>query len=123
MRISFVSLLVILILSSCEKPGTGGKARLSIHVIRSATSSPVGGATVYIKYGATEFPGADPINYDAQQVADNSGRTDFFELKRGDYYLYAVGMDTVAGVMTAGGVTFDIRNKVGERDLVIETKP
>jgi hypothetical protein len=108
---------------SCNKPGTGGKAKLNIHVMREATGTVVPGAVVYIKYGASEFPGADPSYYDDQRTADNSGKCEFEGLRRGTYYLYATGIDPATSAETTGGVAFDIRNKIGERDIVIETKP
>lgn len=108
---------------SCNKPGTGGKAKLNIHVIYASTGSIVPGAVVYIKYGASEFPGDDPSYYDDQRTTDNSGRCEFESLRRGTYYLFAKGIDTTNSTTTSGGIAFDIRNKIGERDLVIETKP
>jgi hypothetical protein len=115
-------LLPVLLIASCTKPGPGGKAQLNVHVIHESDGRVVPFATVYIKYGASESPGNSTGLYDAQQTADNSGKTVFEGLRRGSYYLYAVGIDTGGGV-TTGGITFDIRNKIGERDLVIETTP
>lgn len=108
---------------SCTKPGTGGKAKLNIHVVHETTGNVVPGAVVYIKYGTSEFPGGDPSYYDDKRTADNSGRCEFEGLKRGNYYLYAQGVHPPSSTITAGGIAFDIRNKIGERDLVIETKP
>lgn len=123
MRSILAFLFPALLVLSCTKAGTGGKAKLNIHVIHESTGLVVSNAEVYIKYNATDAPGPNDSGYDAKQVADNSGKTVFEELRRGSYYLYAEGLDTATGTITKGGIAFDIRNKVGERDLVIETRP
>lgn len=119
----FAILIIAGSMLSCNKPGAGGKAKLNIHVIHEATGTVVPGAVVYIKYGASEFPGADPSYYDDKRTADNSGICEFEDLRRGNYYLYAEGIYPATSKVTSGGIAFDIRNKIGERDLVIETKP
>ena len=112
--------------SSCVKPGKGGKAILSIHVFEGVSpcndddKTVVPNAIVYIKYGGT-VEDADVSNYDDLQLTDFGGKTVFTNLKRGEYYLYAV-KDTVIGTsnMTiTGGASFDIRNRIGEREIVI----
>lgn len=119
--------------SSCVKPGKGGKAILSVHVFEGASSDdPEGGcandldktvvpnAIVYIKYGGTGED-SEISNYDDLQSTDFGGKTVFKNLKRGDYYLYAV-KDTVIGftsITLTGGSQFDIRNRIGEREIVI----
>jgi hypothetical protein len=119
----FLPIAIAVFIVSCTKPGTGGKAKLNIHVIRETSGIVVPFATVYIKYGATDFPGGDPSYYDDSRTADNAGETEFEGLQRGNYYLYAVAIDTSTGATTEGGIAFDIQNKIGERDLVIQTKP
>ena len=107
---------------SCVKPGKGGKAILSVHVFEGespcneADKTVVPNAFVYIKYGGTE---ADPdvSSYDDKQLTDFGGKTVFTNLKRGDYYIYAV-KDTLNKTL-AGGAQFDIRNRIGEREIVI----
>lgn len=112
--------------SSCVKPGKGGKAILSVHVFEGDSpcndqdKTVVPNAIVYIKYGGT---GEDPeiSNYDDFQLTDFGGKTVFKNLKRGDYYLYAV-KDTAIGITSitlTGGSQFDIRNRIGEREIVI----
>jgi hypothetical protein len=122
MRSAILFLFSFLIIA-CSKPGPGGKAQLNVHVKEEGTGKVVANGVVYIRYGATEFPGADPGLYDANQLTDINGKTVFEGLRRGSYYLWAVAVDTASGTQTTGGIAFDIRNKTGERDLVIETKP
>lgn len=111
-------------MNACVKPGKGGKALLSVHVFEGACQNQPPGtnhqveaeAVVYIKYGATEVD-HDVTSYDDEQIADFGGKTVFEELRRGDYYLYAKSKD---GTKT-GGTHFDIKNKIGEREVVICT--
>lgn len=122
--------IVFVAFSSCVKPGKGGKAILSIHVFEGVSpcndqdKTVVPNAIVYIKYGGTS-PDSDVLNYDASQLTDFGGKTVFTNLKRGEYYLYAV-KDTIVLVNSVlvnktftGGEKFDIRNRIGEREIVI----
>lgn len=87
---------------ACKKEGTGGKSSVSGAVKHHATTVP--NAIVYIKYGATEFPGTDVSKYDASTVATASAHYEFKELQKGDYYLYATGYDSTIQHQVAGGV-------------------
>lgn len=116
------------ILTGCVKPGKGGKAILSVHVFEGACQlahsngipSPnhqvEAEAVIYIKYGSTGVD-HDVTSYDDEQIADFGGKTVFEELRRGDYYVYAVSKD---GSKT-GGTHFEIQNRIGEREVVICT--
>lgn len=123
MRLILSFLLIVIAFASCNKAGTGGKAQLNVHVMRKKTETAVPKATVYIKYDANEYPGDSPGNYDASVTTDNGGYVEFPGLRRGNYYLYATSLDTATGIVTSGGIHFDIENKIGERDIVIETTP
>ncbi|MBL4658502.1 MAG: hypothetical protein JKX73_10910 [Flavobacteriales bacterium] len=117
---------VFLIVSACTKPGTGGKATLSVHIFEDDCDVPAGGksknhtvvpeAIIYIKYGGTAVD-IDVTSYDDFQSADFGGKTVFEGLRRGDYYLYGVSKD---GTET-GGTHFEIKNRIGEREVVIST--
>ncbi|MBS1647946.1 MAG: hypothetical protein JST67_11450 [Bacteroidetes bacterium] len=87
-KIAF-SLLIGVVLLSCKKNGTGGKAQIVGTV--TYNNNPVNPCTVYIKYGATSSPGTDPSNYDSQQAVSTAGTYTFFSMYPGDYYLYAIG--------------------------------
>lgn len=116
----FAACTAILMVSSCSKPGKGGKAILSVHVFEGvcdgSNRTVVPEAVVHIKYAATAVD-HDLTTYDDAQITDFGGKTVFEELRRGDYYLYAVSKD---GTKT-GGTYFDIQNKIGEREVVICT--
>ena len=118
--------IVLMVVASCTKPGTGGKATLSVHVFEDDCDVPVGfvsanhivvpEAIVYIKYGGTAVD-LDVTSYDDFKVADFGGKTVFDGLRRGDYYLFGVNID---GTKT-GGTHFEIKNRIGEREVVICT--
>lgn len=101
-----IPLLVVLLatamltFNSCYKEGIGGKSTISGTV--TYNGKPVAYAVVYIKFGGKEFPGVDASLYDAHSTCDLSGYYDFHDLRRGDYYLYAVGYDNVSNMPVRG---------------------
>ena len=99
-KIYFV-FLSCLILLGCRKnaSGSGGKAQITGYVELTGVVDGinVNGArinrntVVFIKYGATSFPGTDISQYDSQQNVDSKGNFDFGLMFEGSYYLYATG--------------------------------
>ena len=66
---------------------------------------PILGATVYLKYNATEFPGMLPEDYDEQVSASEVDATfEFSELPKGSYYLYSIGDDLDCPCQVFGGI-------------------
>jgi hypothetical protein len=107
---SIVLLVAATLVISCKKdPGPGGDTTIAALVKHHDRAIP--GATVYVKYGAKEFPGDSPSNYDASEVADVEGHTHFEDLKRGDYFFYAVGYDSSLTKTVKGGVHYEITKK------------
>lgn len=98
-----------IIITSCSKEGPGGKAAITGMVMHHST--PIPGAEVYIRYGAKESPGTDITQYDASVTADASASFTFPDLKRGDYYLFAVGFDSSIVETVIGGVPVEINSK------------
>jgi hypothetical protein len=109
----FVTTLIILTLGCTEKPGTGGKNTLVAIVKHHGLVIP--NATVYIKYGSTEFPGENTSLYDDYKTAGSDGRVEFRNLKRGDYYLYGVGFDNAINQTVVGGIPVQLFQKAGEK--------
>ena len=103
---------------SCKKNGTGGEATVAAITKHHDRAIPF--STVYIKYGAKEFPGTDVSKYDASQTTDKEGHTHFEKLRHGDYYFYGVGYDSVAQAVVKGGVGLQIKRK--ERKQEFELK-
>jgi hypothetical protein len=99
---------VTLAFNSCCKGGSGGNATLNCAIFHH--SKPIPGATLYIKYNATEFPGTDASSYsDHKMAANNSNAISFTGLHCGDYYLYGVGFDSTLGLPVTGGIHFQIK--------------
>jgi|GEM_PF-3016920 len=118
------TLLLLPLLFSCHDAGTGGEAVLNVHVLKSGGVGTVPGCEVYLKYDATEYPGASiPLSdYNEKVLADHGGHAQFINLKKGYYYILVTGRDTMTGDSVTGGVAYDIRNRVGERHIVIEVQ-
>lgn len=118
-KISYFALLTffILITISCSKEGPGGKAVIKGTVKHHST--PIPGATVYIKYGSTESPGTDINYYDANVTADAQANYSFPDLKKGDYYLFGVGFDSAAVQTVTGGLPVQIKKKTETVEVTV----
>lgn len=104
-------------LSTCYKAGTGGKAKLNIHVFNGNEIVPY--AHVYVRYNTTTYPGAN-ASYNQEAYCDHSGYVEFTKLKKGDYYIYATKYDTASMATFEGGAYAPIQNRKGERHIVID---
>lgn len=102
-------LIAVIVIASCKKEGTGGDATVATIVQHHGKNIPY--STVYIKYGAKDFPGEDVSKYDANQKTDKEGHTHFEALQKGDYYFYAIGYDSATMATVKGGVSLDIKRK------------
>jgi hypothetical protein len=103
----FFLFLLITGMISCTKEGPGGKSSVAGSVKHHDALIPE--AIVYIKYGATEFPGKDVSKYDASTIADANAFYEFKNLRKGDYYLYSVGWDVTMPGEVTGGVGVKIK--------------
>lgn len=106
--IAIVSIALFAI-TSCKKEGMGGKSTVKGYVKHHSVF--IGNATVYIKYGAKEFPGADVSAYDTSVPADANGYYEIKNLQKGDYYIYGVGYDPNISENVYGGVPIKLRSK------------
>ncbi len=104
--------------SSCKKEGTGGNSSVSGNVKHHQELIP--NAIVYIKYGATEFPGADVSVYDDKVTSDMNAHFEFKDLQKGDYYLYGVGYDFTGSYTVLGGLGIELKsNKASIVDVPV----
>ncbi len=116
MRIlSFV--FITFLFFSCTKNKLGGnsfiKGRVKHH------EKIITKASVFIKFNAKEFPGADTTKYDAKVRVDAVGNY-LIKCYKGDYFLYAFGFDY--GIdppyYVKGGLSAHLRNnETTELDL------
>lgn len=112
------SIISLLAISSCYKEGNGGKSSVNGYVAHH--SHPIPNAIVYIKYGAVEFPGTDVAKYNASVTADGSAHYEIKDLRKGDYYLYAVGYDNSIMETVTGGIGVKLKyNKVTSADIPV----
>jgi len=103
---------------SCKKEGPGGKSTIMGVVKHHSDFIP--NATVYIKYGAIDFPGESTSNYDSQVTADAQGNYQFTDLVKGDYYLYGYGYDATIFEDVKGGVAVNVKkNKTVETVVAV----
>ncbi len=116
--ILFLSFASFLLLISCHKEGTGGKSMVNGYVKHHNSIIP--NCVVYIKYGATEFPGTNTANYDASVTADANGRYEFSGLRKGNYYLYGLGYDNSISEVVKGGISVKLKyNKINTIDVLV----
>jgi hypothetical protein len=108
---------IIIFPAACKKNGTGGKSTVQGKVKHHGLTIP--GAMVYIKYDATDFPGADISVYDASvQASSSTGQYEFTDLLPGNYYIYGVGYDSTISEAVFGGTALKI--KYSERKETLE---
>jgi hypothetical protein len=109
-KISIAIMLAAMVaITACKKEGTGGSTTVATIVKHHEKLIP--GATIYVKYGAKESPGADVSVYDESRVADAAGHAHFENLRRGDYFFYAVGYDSTINEVVKGGIPVEIKRK------------
>lgn len=123
----------------CRKneSASGGKAQINGFVELTGTINGIyvsnarisRNTVVYIKYGATSFPGTDISQYDNQQNVDSKGNFNFGLMFEGSYYLYATG-DYIDGYgytySVSGGTQVNITTRKANLnyDIAVEkTKP
>lgn len=124
--LSFLMIFFLVSLYSCkpekdDKPvdlcaeGRTGELQLSATMIHH--TRPIKGCKLFIKYNATEFPGEDTSLYDFHVTAPNNSAVAVIDsLNCGNYYLYAVGIDSLldpSGWLCKGGLPFSTDKKSG----------
>lgn len=112
------------IFTGCKKNDTGGKA--SLHVMVYNGTSPIKGATLYVKFDEHHQPTDPSNNYDLKiqgEASDNHVHVE--DLRMGEYYLYAMGYDSIAKKMVGGGIATSInwgeRKEMKSVDLLIHS--
>ena len=92
-RTLFVFLVSFLLVNCTDDDATSENASISGSVAHHEQL--IQSATVFYKFNATELPGTSEADYDGSVTADSiSAHYEITGLKAGNYYLYAVGIDT-----------------------------
>ncbi len=110
-------------ISGCKKDkceaGRTGNLTLTTKMLHH--SRPINGCSVFVKYNATEFPGEDTTKYDYKVAADfNSPFCVISNLSCGDYFIYAVGIDSLldpSNWVVKGGLPYSTENASGNDNL------
>jgi hypothetical protein len=130
-QIPFLTLIAILtLLSSCVKDerncvASRGKGGLTVKVFPVYQGQPVPSSktfkdTVYVKYGATSFPGYSLTKYQLKVVVPfQENSVNVTKLNCGAYYFLVVCQDPVTGNRLRGGATFNSDKISGNFNLVI----
>jgi hypothetical protein len=128
------SCLLLLLGCRTNTQGSGGKAQIAgfveftgivdgVYVTNARITT---ATTVFIKYGATSFPGVDISQYDSQQNVDSKGNFVFSTMFEGSYYLYATGIYVESNGFqhkVAGGVQVNITSRKANLNYDIAVVP
>lgn len=119
MKRILIAALAFSMLAGCKKSSTGGD--VTIAAFPKHHSVPIKGATVYVKFDATELP-ADPTNnYDLKINGEsNEAHVHIEGLRYGKYFLYAVGYDSTISAPVMGGVKISVKWKERKDELDID---
>ncbi|MES2835916.1 MAG: hypothetical protein V4667_00205 [Bacteroidota bacterium] len=108
LQATFFIVLTTSLFVACKKAGTGGNA--SISAFPEHHEDPIKNGVVYIKYNATDLPGTEPSDFDAQANVEGD-HAHFHALKKGKYYLYHIGYDSAYKSIVTGGVAIVIKTE------------
>lgn len=117
--------LSLIYITGCKKNGTGGKASLHVMVYHGKTA--IKASTLYVKFGTQSQP-SDPKNsYDLKvQGEADENHVHVEDLRIGEYYLYAVGYDSLEKKQVEGGLATKIkwseRKEMKGVEMVIQDK-
>ena len=113
----------LVLATSCKKNGTGGKAE--VHAMITNNGNPIYHSNVYVKFGTHHAPSDPTTDYDLKAHGEKTDNHVHIEdLRPGEYYLYAVGTNTLTGKTVKGGTSVEIKWKERKEtlDVDIETK-
>lgn len=118
-RFAFVLLVTTTTITSCKKNDTGGEVVLVVSPKHHGT--PIYGATVYVKFDATESSADITTNYDARFIGEsNEASVKIGGLRYGDYFLYAEGYDSTISASVSGGTAVKIKWSERKDELNVE---
>lgn len=102
--------IIVLATTACKKNDTGGKAEVHALIMNNAT--PINAATVYVKFNATQQPSNPTSDYDLKAEGEaTENHVHIEDLRPGQYYLYAIGLNTTTNKVVHGGAAVEIKWK------------
>jgi hypothetical protein len=118
MKTKIIIAMAAIVLFGCKKNGTGGDA--DIHANIKHHSLPIKGATLYVKFNATELPSDPTTDYDLKEVGCPLCTDIHVEgLRPGNYFLYATGYDSTIMQTVRGGIGVKIKWNERKEDMEI----
>jgi len=118
-KITLVAAVLATTFAACKKNGTGGDA--TIAAMPGHHGKMIKGATVFVKFKATELPSNPETNYDLKIVGD--AKEDHVHIEGmlpGNYFLYAVGYDSTISLPVKGGVAVTIKNSEKKKEIDVD---
>jgi len=101
---------IIFVALSCKKNGTGGKYKIAAFPEHNGHA--IKGSTLYVKFKAKSQPSDPTANYDLKIVGEaDEDHVHVEDLLPGDYFLYAVGVDSTISKTVSGGAEVTIKRK------------
>jgi hypothetical protein len=119
-RLIAVLCIATVVFTACKKNDTGGDVVVTASPSHHGT--PIYGATIYVKFDATESSADITTNYDARFIGEpNETFVRIGGLRYGDYFLYAEGFDSTISAPVSGGVAVKIKwsERKDERDVEV----
>ena len=83
-----------------------GNVTLYVHVVHHTYA--LSNITVYLKKGATLYPGADASAYEYKAVSDANGVAEFDQLPLGAVWIYGLGTDTYINRSVTGNTGIEL---------------
>ena len=100
------ALALLSITTACTTEGLEGDA--TVHGVVAHHNATIGEATVFVKFGAKDYPGSLVSDYDMSVLADTGGAYTIENLKKGDYYLFGFGYDSTISQTVSGGIHIEV---------------
>ncbi len=105
--------LLLFSLNSCRREGQTGELKLTVNPKHHDLK--LKGATIYVRYGATDLPGTSPTDFDLKvESAADAEFVTIEKLRNGDYFLYGIGYDSTISQTVSGGIHIKLKGKTGE---------
>ena len=113
----FLVIVCLFMFTTCSKPGPGGKASITVSVKASKLTSR--NTNVFLKYDTKTAPGTTADSYDEVAITNEVGEVYFTNLKKGDYFVFASGFDSLLMVAASGGAAVTIKKRTESLEELI----
>jgi len=114
-----VTIAALALIASCKKGDTGGDA--VVVGFPKHHTTPIKGATIYVKFDATEMPSDPTNNYDLKIVGEsNEDHVHIEGLRYGNYYLHTEGYDSTVMAPVHGGYPLKIKWSQRKKEIDVD---